>query len=396
MILAVKGCLALLPALLLPIGGAWAAEDGAAAAVGLARKTASLAGRGEMVAVIYKNISSIPPAEWNGVRMAFEAALRDAGCRAGDTGATEARLTMSETPTQYLVVEEARKGDERQVWIASWSRAEGSPAKPAGISLELKPVWRQKEQILDVAFPPAGMLVVSAAKVTLYARSGETWVARDSVVIPNSRPWPRDLRGRVRATGATFQLFLPGVACNGNTDAALALDCRASDAPWVLESGGRALLLATFMTPRNYFDGRVVTQSGARKTVSPFYSAASVESQGRTLWIMAQTDGRAQIVDASLDPVGSIAQWGSDIVGIDARCGSASQVLATRAGDGGEPDALQSFTVADRAATPVTAAAPLPGPVTALWPSGPAAALAITRDLVSGEYIAYLATISCR
>ena len=35
------------------------------------------------------------------------------------------------------------------------------------------------------------------------------------------------------------------------------------------------------------------------------------------------------------------------------------------------------------------------GPVTALWPSGPEAGLAIARDLASGEYIAYVITISC-
>ncbi len=122
----------------------------------------------------------------------------------------------------------------------------------------------------------------------------------------------------------------------------------------------------------------MVTQSGARKTVAPFYSVASVESQGRTLWIMAQTDGRAQITDAALEPISAFAQWGSNIAGIDARCGGQSQVIATRPGAWNEPDALQSFTLSDRFATPVTAAAPMPGPVTALWPSGGSAALAVT------------------
>jgi hypothetical protein len=390
---------AIIAALLLPIPGAWA-DDLNTAAAALARKTAALAGRGEPVAVTYKNISSLAPAEWSGVRTAFESALREAGCRAVDGlasgGAVEARITVSENPAQYLLVEEARRGEERQVWIAAWNRATAEPVKPAGVFLELKEAWQQTDQILDIAFPPAGMLVLSPAKLTLYTRTGDSWTPRESSAISNSKPWPRDLRGRVRVTGATFQLFLPGVACNGNTDPALSLDCRASEAPWVLESGSHGLLLATFAASRNYFDGRVVTQSGARKNVAPFYSAASVESQGRTLWIMAQTDGRAQIADASLEPLASVAQWGSDIVGIDAGCGGASQVLASRPGDSGEPDALQSFTIADRAATAVTAVAPLPGPVTALWQSTATAALTVTHDLVSGEFIAYVAKVSCR
>lgn len=394
MIAAVKGWQAVLAALLLPIPGACAADLNSAA-VSLARKTAALAGRGETVAVTYKNLSSLPAAEWNGLQAAFEAALRDGGSRLGATGTTEARLTVSENPTQYLLVAEVRKGDEREVWIASWNRAPSGAPKAGGISLNVKQVWRQTEQILDIAFPPAGMLVLSAAKLTLYTHTGEAWTLRDSAAITNVKAWPRDPRARLRVTGATFQVFLPGAACNGSTDPTLSLECRASDAPWVLASGARALLLATFAATRNYFDGRIVTQNGARKTVPPFYAAASVESQGRALWVMTQLNGRAQITDGSFDPLGSIAQWGSDVAGIDARCGGASQVLATRAGDANEPDALQSFTIDERAATPATSAAPLPGPVTALWPNGAGSALVVARDLVSGDYIAYVATVSC-
>jgi hypothetical protein len=385
--------------LLLP-AGAWAADDPNAAAAALARKTAAFAGRGEAVAVAYKNMSSLAPAEWSAVRTAFESALRDAGCRAAESngggGVAEARLTVSETPTQYILVVEARRGEDKQVWIASWNRTAGEPIKRSGVSLDLKEVWRQTEQILDIGFPPGGMLVLSPAKLALYARAGDSWTPQSSSAITNAKPWPRDMRGRLRTTGTTFQAFLPGMVCNGNTAPALSVDCRASEAPWVLESGSRGLLLATFAASRDYFDGRVVTQSGARKTVAPFYSAASVESQGRTLWVMAQTDGRTQIADASLEPVAVIGPWGSDIAGIDAPCGGTSQVLATRAGDASEPDALQSFTIADRAATPVTAAAMLPGPVTALWLSGASAALTVVRDLGSGEFIAYVASVSCR
>jgi hypothetical protein len=387
-------------AAILPAAGAWAADDLNAAAVALARKTVAFAGRGETVAVAYKNMSSLAPAEWNAVRTAFESALRDAGSRAaepnGGGGAAEVRLTVSETPTQYLLVAEARRGDDKQVWIASWNRSVGEPVKPPGVSLDLKEVWRQTEPILDIGFPSGGMLVLSTAKLTLYARAGDSWTPQTSAAITNAKPWPRDMRGRLRTTGTTFQAFLPGMVCNGNTAPALSVDCRASEAPWVLESGSHGLLLATFAASRDYFDGRVVTQSGGRKTVAPFYSAASVESQGRILWLMAQTDGRTQIADASLEPVATIGPWGSDIAGIDAHCGGTSQVLATRAGDSSEPDALQSFTIADRAATPVTAAEMLPGPVTALWPSGASAALMVVRDLASGDFIAYVASVSCR
>ncbi len=307
----------LLTALLLFPEPGRAAGGPEAAAATLARKTAALAGRGEAVAVSYNNLSSLAPTDLTGLRAAFESTLRDAGCRPADTAAIDARLTLSENPAQYLLVEEIRKGEERQAWIASWDRAAGAPQKAPSAALELKQLWRQPEQILDVAFPPAGMLLLTPARLTLYTRAGESWIPRASAPIASAKPWPRDLRGRVRATGATFQAFLPGVACNGTTEPALAVDCRSSDAPWVLESGSRGLLLAAFAAGRNFFDGRIVTQTGARKTVAPFYSAAAVEAEGRTVWLLAQVDGRVQLADASLEPSGAFAQWTGDAPGSD-------------------------------------------------------------------------------
>ena len=391
---AVKGWHAAFSALLLLASvTAWAENDLTGAAATLARKTAALAGRGEAVAVSYRNISSLGSVELGQIRDTFEATLREAGVRPVDSAAAEARISLSENASQYLLVEEARKGEDRQVWIAAWARP-AAPLTKSGISLDRKQVWRQAEAILDVAFPPTGMLVLSPSRMSLYARANDGWELRQSVPLAPAKPWPRDLRGRIRINGATFQVFLPAMSCTGNTEPALSMECRAGDAPWVLESGSHALMLANFAASRNYFDGRIVTQAGTRKTVAPFYSAASVESAGRVLWLMTQIDGRTLAMDAAFESLGGIGSWGSDIVGVDARCGPASQVLATRATDAGETDAIQSYAIAGAAATPVTAPTLFPGPVTALWPSGPAAALAVARDLASGEYIAYVVTIS--
>src|ERR1700693_2224553 len=157
MIAAVKGWYAALSALLLVASGARAADDLNGAAVILARKTAAFAGRGETIAVSYRNVSSLGSAEAGQMRTAFEAALRDAGCRPVDSAAVaEARVSISENASQYLLVEEARKGEDRQVWIASWTRAATSLAKPGGVALDRKQVWQQAEAILAIAFPPAG------------------------------------------------------------------------------------------------------------------------------------------------------------------------------------------------------------------------------------------------
>ena len=392
-----KGWHAVLSALLFFIpAGATAAEDGIGAARELARKTAAFAGKGEPVSVAWSNVSSLGSSELVEARGAFEAALRESGGRISDVAPlTEAHITLSENRAQYLLVEEIRKGDDRQVWISAWKRSEALSAAMDGITLEKKLVWEQDEPMLDVAFAAASMVLLSPSGVTMYVRQGGPWVRAASMPLSPPRPWPRDLRGRLRTNDTSFQAYLPGMACSGAVEPTFTLECRPSEEPWVLESGSRAMLLANFAVARNHFDGHVTTQAGVRKNVGPFYSAASAEEQGRTVWLLAMLDGRVEVLDASFDPAGSIGSWGSDIAGTDAHCGSGSQVLATRPGDGTVTDALQAFSIVNRSATPVTLPVELPGPVTALWPSGGSSVVAIVHNLATGRYEAYVVTVVC-
>jgi hypothetical protein len=396
MIAAVKRWQALLSALLfVSPSGANAADSLAGAARELARQTAALAGAGEPVSVAWRNVSSLGSAELAQAREAFEAALQQAGSRIGEVAPlAEAQVTLSENASEFLLVEEARKGTERRVWLAAWKRT-GPAAPVSSVVLDKKLVWEQDEPILDAAFPEGGMLVLSASRVTLYTRPSGRWEPREAVPLAPARPFPRDLRGRLRVSGPSFRVYLPGMSCDGAWQPALALDCRAGDEPWVLESGSRFLLLGNFASDRNYFDGRVTAQTGQRKTVAPFFSAAAVEDQGRPVWLLTLVDGRTRLFDAALDPLGSLADWGSDIVGTDARCGGGSQVLATRPGDGAEPDAVRAFAIANRAAVALSPAVDFAGPVTALWPSGGSAALAVVRNPETGKYQAYVVSVVC-
>ncbi len=372
-----------------------ASEDLSGAARELARKTAGFGNRGEPVSVAWRNVSSLGSSELAQARAAFEAALQDLGGRVGQIAPVGIRITLSETPTQFMLVEEAQNGDDRRVWIASWKRSGPIKVAAPGVSLDQKLLWEQGEQILDVAFPGPAMLVLSPSRLTLYARPDGAWQPRQSLALSTGKPWPRDLRGHLRLVASGFQAFLPGVACSGAVEPSLTLNCQAGEQPWVLESGSRAMLLANFAATRNYFDGRVITQTGLSKQVAPFYSAAAVEEQGRPLWLAAMLDGRIQIFNGALDPAGSLAGWGSDIAGTSARCGGGAQILASRPGDGGEPDSIQAFALVERAAVPLAGPVAMTGPVTALWPSGPAAVLAVTHDLASGKYSASVLTVVC-
>jgi len=408
MIAGVKGSAVLSALLILLPWDAWAADDMAGAVRELARKTVAFAGRGEPVSVSWRNLSSLASGDFNQARMAFDAALREAGARPSEKESpasgqdrpgglshqepvVDARLTVSGNLSQFLIVEEARKGDDRQVWIASWKRPAPTGA-PAGsiLTLEKKLVWEQEEQILDVVMLGPGILVLSPFRVSLHADA-----VTQSLPLTPPRPWPRDLRGHLRVNGGGFKAYLPGVACSGAADPSLTLECHPSDEPWTLDAGARGVLLAGFTPGRNHFDGRVSTANGIRKTLAPFFSAASAEENGRQYWLLAMLDGRTQIFDAALDPVGSVASWGSDLAETEAHCGGGSQILATKAGEAREPDAVRAFGLVNRTPVPLGAPLDLPGPVTAFWSLGGNGAVAVVSDLATGSYQAYLITVNC-
>jgi len=122
MIAGVKGSAVSSALLILLPWNAWAADDMAGAVRELARKTIAFAGRGEPVTVSWRNVSTMSPGDSGQVQAAFEGALREAGTRVSEIAPIlEARITLSANTTQFLLVEEARKGEERQVWIASWN-----------------------------------------------------------------------------------------------------------------------------------------------------------------------------------------------------------------------------------------------------------------------------------
>jgi hypothetical protein len=255
--------------------------------------------------------------------------------------------------------------------------------------LETRLVWEQPEQMLDVAVNGDGMAVLSVSSLIRFMRLNGQWSRRDSTPVPAVKPQLRDPRGRLRWNGV-FEAFLPGVACSESGET---VQCRVGDEPWSLGSG-RLQLLANFAVGRNYFDGHVVTPSGVHKAVPAFYSVATADDGGRPVWLLATVDGGAQILDAALDPVGTGGPWGSDIAGVDVRCDGRSVVLASRPGDERGPDAIRAYAVVNHATVPMGAPAELPGPITALWPSG-SGAIAIVKNGGTGMYQAFAVTVAC-
>jgi hypothetical protein len=400
MMLAVNGWRAALAAFLFRVAlaallffvpcAASSAEDLPGVARILARRTAVFAPG--PVALTYRNFSSLPDTSLAQVRSEFEAALPAAPQA---TPAAEARLTLSENAAEYLLVEEIRKGEESQVWMAAWKGVNSVPASNSGFALDRRLVWQQEDPILDIAFFGDSMAVLGPTKLTIYEHQGAEWRPRQIVALPAANPASRDPRGRLQVNGGRIRVFLPGVQCSGVAGSELAIECHATDEPWVLESGTSALLLANYVPGRNYFDGRLTLQNGSRRSVSPFYSAAAAEDHGTAFWLLAMLDARTLMFNETFQELTSIAGWGSDIAGTGVRCAQGAPVLATSPSDAGEPDALQAYSIANRVPIPLGTPAPFPGPITALWPSTATSVLAVARNPRTGKYEAYVVTVIC-
>lgn len=336
----------------------------------LGRKIAVMLEARETVALTVRNASSLTPADVVAVRREIESQLRAGGFRLAAEGTASVAVTLAENWQGGVWIAEIRHGDKREVaMVGPVAPAERVAATPLGIDKQL--ILAQAEPILDALATDDLLLVLTPGEVAIYDRKEARWERKRAVELPQ-QAWPRDLRGRLAMEGGAWQAYLPGLVCHGKVQTEAAAECGESEGPW---PGGGSLKKG-----RNYFEA---------EKLPPYYSAARVGEYT----LVAGVDGRTRWIDATGKAVGSFGGWGSDIVAVEASCGG--QVLATRAGEAAETDAVQAFEAAGRQMTAVSGPLEFNGPVTALWPAGPAGAVAISRDPTTGQYAAFRLSLTC-
>jgi hypothetical protein len=270
--------------------------------------------------------------------------------------------------------------------------------EPAGLTLRKVLLWSQQDRILDAAVldgSPSHLVVLDPNQVALYRFQDSRWQPEQSLPITHTRPWPRDMRGRlVLRRDHLFDAYLPGVFCRSSTTAPLALTCYPSDDPWPL--GTDQFSLSAFFTPaRNYFTGALAPGLGKQTTAPAFYSAALLPREKYTLGLFAAVDGQLHLLDGITDRAAGKLGWGSDIAGVKSNCGSGWQVLATRSGDGPN-DAVRAYEFPDREPVAVSQPADFAGSVTALWAeSSGSAVVAVSHNSETGRYEAFRLAITC-
>lgn len=365
----------------------------------LAEKIAAATGPGA-VALEVANRSSLKPAQVEQARGALVSEMRALGVQIVESGqAATVRVTFSENAQSYLWIAQVRQGtgEEKALMVAvPGAPAGGSFGPSSPLSIHRTLLWSQDAPILDATLLPGGnpehLLVLDPGKVTLFSGQGVQWRQEQAFPIAHTRPWPRDLRGRIVFNREhLFDVYLPGVLCEAVLSSPLSMACHEADDPWPLGAGSSSVR-AFFSPARNFFTGVVAPGIGKQNTFPPFYSAAGLPRNGYELWALTAVDGSVHLVDGINDVVSKVP-WGSDIAALKSGCGSGWQIVASA--KSGEGDSLHAYEILDREPAQVGTATDFNGPVTALWSKADGAAVMVAHNPDTGKYEAYSLDIGC-
>lgn len=371
-------------------------DEWSAAAQEMVRAVLSRAGLPSNISLEVRNISPLNGAEQEEVRQKLREEFSAARVQivSPERALAEVTITLSQDLKGEIWVAEIRHGEAREIVMVrvAKSNVAGLPRMSGAISLRKTQVWTEvsAEPVLDVAIlgegEKAALLVLDAASVSLYRNRGSHWELEQSAPVPRSRPWPRDLRGRLAVDrDHKFEAFMPGTKCLGTADPGVSMNCVDSDDPWPLDGEGQNV--RGFFGNRNFFTG-ALAGTVKENNVPPFFSAAV--SKGSTVWFAPISGG------VSAGPA-KVVSAGSDIASVHSECGSGLQLLVSGAGDFTEKDTLRAAEAQNGVL--VTADSPLEfnGPITALWTTREGnAAVAVSKNLTTGKYEAFTVSITCR
>ena len=351
----------------------------------LAARTSFLLPRRSTISLETQNLTSLPAAEWLSFRSSFQKELQKSGIQTAVTppesvavapsrsGGTPSRvlITLSEDARGLLLVAEVFMGDNRQIAMLPWNLPASVPAK-SRVAITRKVLWTQPGPILDILLVnPDSELVLSADQLVSYGVDGDKWspAATASLLLP--RPVPRDPRGRLSATADGFRAYLPGATCEGSFQPQFKAVCVPGNTNWAE---------ARWVTDRNWLESDSIK--------APFYSTGA--------GFFAMADGHIQ--DRAGRLLAGSESWGSDIAGLADPCvpGATAAAIVIASSASVERDEVRVFETASGQASPISDAVPLPGPVTALWPSGSEReATLVVHNLQTGEYEASRLVLAC-
>jgi len=302
--------------------------------------------------------------------------------------ATTIRVTLSQSAQGGLWVGEVIEGTESRVAMVPVLLDETAPSAASSlVTLRLTLLVTEPDPILDATVLGDRLIVLEPEQILVYpsamaARSGSEGAGvSEAQIFPitHSRPFPRDLRGRIfAAQDHVFDAYLPGVLCSGsNTGGQMAVTCADSDDPWPITSAQKAFYNAM----RDFFTG--VLAPGVGMDLGPFFTAADLPRMTGSAVLLNPVGGGVMLIENGvMKPVTGAGDWGSDFTVIRSGCGSGALVVASGSGAAASSDTLRAFEVSGREAIAVSAPLSIDGAVTAISPAsdGTTATIIVRRD----------------
>jgi hypothetical protein len=366
----------------------------------LVKKALDKAGSPSSVTFEVENRSAISSADMQQIRKSIDNELRAAKIKVVrmESALAEMRFILSRNSRGLLWIAQVKQGTTEQVSMLEFADPlSGKSAAPALFQLQRTLLLARNVPMLDVAISDNFLLVLGSEQISLYLRDNPSASPVASVFISHMNVWPRDLRGRIAASGDGFIAYLPGVRCVGTIRPTLTAQCSESDDPWPMLPTDSAPS-AFYSSARNHFSG-VLGGNLAAVSVPPFFSAARLGDAESGLWLFAGTDGFTRLyirIEKGQPPTRTVSSLGSDMATIQTTCGSQWQLLVTGDGDETAPDVIQAFEIQNRDATAASDKITFPGPITALWGTADSGrAVAIVRNLGKENYEAHSVSLTC-
>jgi hypothetical protein len=189
----------------------------------LARRVAETRESPEEIAVAWSNVSSLPEAQSLLFREVF---VQELGTRRtivpANAGTPLWRISLRETPTDFLLVAQINEASGQQVRMTSLSKTLFLPtmARDTGFRLVKQLLWQQPQVILDARefseapASPANILLLKTDALAIYREADERLSVVQELGFGNYRYISRGLRGELQKNkDGGLIATLPGLTC---------------------------------------------------------------------------------------------------------------------------------------------------------------------------------------
>jgi hypothetical protein len=403
-------------------------EDAARA---LAHKVASMLNSRDGVSVSIRNLSSLSSDQVSNLSQTLDGELQSLGHKSShnDSARVVLRVTFSQNPTGIFEIAELVENGQSRLSLERVALTTipsgGSTSKKFTIIREL--VWKQESPILDLKFlttaeeKPERVVVLTPNALSLHENKEMGWALLKTFPISRSGLQSRDPRGQLFGQGRSGTSYLVAdlhrLTCQIDLGATLnstKMECTSNEKE---ELVGLSLLTAgpivvdnaaKWNSSGNFFTGELYGENGFRLKIAPFYSAAFLglkPEESSMFLITAGIDGRARLLDNAEKELRSFTAWGSELTTVLSDCGNSWHILATGRTDWTESDKITAYQLEKHSVIEVEQPVELPGPILSLgseqvpsegdFKGRRQGAIAIVRNLKTGDYEAYRISMAC-